>query len=921
MTAWEKAHLALVCGALCGVTSSALAASVSDYAVRVSATVQTNPAQISLSWPADAGSTGYLVYRKSRDAKVWGTGLALPSSASNYVDLNVVAGSSYEYRISKSATNYSGEGYVYAGIAVPLVESRGKVVLLVDNTLSTSLASELARLQQDLAGDGWTVLRHDVARDGSVTNIKALILADYNSDAGNVNTLFLFGHVPVPYSGDIVPDGHVPGHQGAWPADVYYADMVGDSTDWTDSLVQDVGASDSRNWNVSGDGKWDPGTLPYSLDLQVGRVDLANLPAFSKSEGELLRQYLNKDHSFRQKVITAERRGLIDDNFGTFNGEAFAVNGWRNFAPFFGATNTFVTTDWFGALSTNSYLWGYGCGSGTYTSASGVGSTTDFATKDPQVVFTMFFGSYFGDWDSQNNFLRAPLATPTYTLACAWAGRPHWPFHHMALGETIGFSTRWAQNNSTTYDANQGMRYVHIALMGDPTLRMHIVAPPSALVTVTNASGGVDLSWNVSPDTVLGYHVYRAPTAAGPFTRLTTNLITGTSFTDPAVTTNVYMVRAVKLEVSASGSYYNASQGIFQDLANDFGPPVLTITAQSTNKVYGAPLPGFTALYSGFTNGDTPASLSSPPVLTTSATAASPPGNYPIHVSGAASTNYLIQFLDGTLTIQPAATTGLLTSSTNPALPGQTVSFTLALTAVPPGQGTPTGAVQFRIDSTNVLAPVALSGGAAICTISNLGHGLHTVAAEYAGDGDFTGITNLLVPDQLINTPPVTGADTIERDPTNGTQVSIATLLSNDTDADGDPITFVGVSPTSVNGGTVVSNTGWILYAPAPGFTNTDTFTYAISDGWGAPATGTVTVVVRFDNGPPSALAITGLGAGWYAINGAGLPNRTYQIRYADDAQPSNWQTLGTATASPSGVFQFIDTNRVLRRFYRSVYP
>ena len=166
MTAWEKAHLALVCGALCGVTSSALAASVSDYAVRVSATVQTNPAQISLSWPANAGSTGYLVYRKSRDAKVWGTGLPLPSSASNYVDLNVVAGSSYEYRISKSATNYSGEGYVYAGIAVPLVESRGKVVLLVDNTLSTSLASELARLQQDLAGDGWTVLSHDVARDG-----------------------------------------------------------------------------------------------------------------------------------------------------------------------------------------------------------------------------------------------------------------------------------------------------------------------------------------------------------------------------------------------------------------------------------------------------------------------------------------------------------------------------------------------------------------------------------------------------------------------------------------------------------------------------------------------------------------------------------------------------------------------------------
>jgi len=37
------------------------------------------------------------------------------------------------------------------------------------------------------------------------------------------------------------------------------------------------------------------------------------------------------------------------------------------------------------------------------------------------------------------------------------------------------------------------------------------------------------------------------------------------------------MVRAVKLEVSASGSYSNASQGIFQDLPGTFAPPTLSI--------------------------------------------------------------------------------------------------------------------------------------------------------------------------------------------------------------------------------------------------------------------------------------------------------------------------------------------------------
>jgi hypothetical protein len=931
-------RLAMICETLCGIAVSAVAQSVSDYAVRVSATVQLNPAQIALSWPADSGATGYTVYRKLRDDSSWGTATLLAGNATNYVDSNVVVGSAYEYEVSKSASTYAGVGYIYAGIQAPLVDSRGKVVLVVDNTFTSSLALELARLQQDLVGDGWTVSRHDVprmavdpgdtsstvwtARSNELASVKALVKADYSADTNNVKAVFLLGHVPVPYSGKIAPDDHSD-HLGAWPADMYYGDMSGI---WTDSIWNTTTASDTRNWNVPGDGKFDQAILPGPVTLQVGRVDLANLPAFPQGETNLLRQYLNKDHGFRHKLIRAQGRGWVDDHFAVSGASAaVAVNGWRNFAPFFGASNIFAGSDWLGTLATNSYLWGFACAGGNYVGSidpSDIATTALLATNDPRVVFTMFFGSYFGDWDSQNNFLRAALATTNYTLTSAWVGRPYWQFHHMALGETIGFSTRLSQNNDgLLYSVNSDGRSPHIALMGDPTLRMHIVAPPSGLLVTTNGSGGVDLSWNASSDPVLGYHVYRAPTAAGSFARLTANLATGTGYTDPAVTTNVYMVRAVKLEVSGSGSYYNASQGIFQDLANSFGPPLLTITAQSTNMVYGAPLPAFTALYSGFTNGDTPASLSSPPALTTVATAASPPGNYPIHVSSAASTNYLIRFLDGTLTIQPAATTGLLSSSTNPALPGQPVSFTMALGALPPGQGTPTGAVQFRIDNTNVLAPVALSGGVANSTISNLAHGLHTVAAEYAGDGGFTGITNLLVPDQLINTPPIAGPVRVQRDPPTGVKVSVATLLSNATDADGDPLAFTGESSTSANGGIVASDAGWICYTPAPGFTNTDTFTYAVSDGWAAPISGLVIVIVRTNTDPSPNLTITGLGGGVFSILGDGIPDRTYRIQSADAAVTTNWQTLGTAPADPYGLFHFYDTNGLPLRFYRSLYP
>ena len=54
----------------------------------------------------------------------------------------------------------------------------------------------------------------------------------------------------------------------------------------------------------------------------------------------------------------------------------------------------------------------------------------------------MLFGSWLGDWDSEDNIMRAVLATPDYGLTCAWSGRPHWFLQHMALGEPIGFSTR-----------------------------------------------------------------------------------------------------------------------------------------------------------------------------------------------------------------------------------------------------------------------------------------------------------------------------------------------------------------------------------------------------------------------------------------------------------------------------------------------
>ncbi len=562
---------------------SSFAQNCVDATIQITTSIQSNPTSITFSWLPITGSTGIYIYRKAKLSSSWGNPLAtLPGTATTYTDNTVVLGKDYEYRIYSNGA-VQANTYIYAGIKFPQVDNRGKIIFLVDNSFTNSLATELKRLESDMIGDGWQVIRHGVSRTDSPPNIKAMIMADYNADPQNVKAVFLFGHIPVPYSGNFSPDGHQPDHKGAWPADSYYADMTGI---WTDTQVNNVSAARTQNQNTIGDGKFDQSYNPFPglIELQIGRVDLSNMgTSFSLTEEQLLRQYLNKDHNYRHKVFNAQRRALIDDNFG-YSGGAFASSGWRNFTAMFPPSDV-QAGDYFTDMATQSYLWSYGCGGGTYTSCAGVGSNSDFVSTSPKSVFTMLLGSYFGDWDAEGSFLRAPLASAGWGLTCSWSGRPYSLYHHMALGDNIGYSALVTMRNSSTYIYSSQQQGVHIALMGDPTLRMHTLAPPMNVVTATNPNLSlINLNWTASVDNVLGYCIYRKDTVAGIYNRINNGIITGTNYVDsfPSNGTNYYLVRALKLETSNSGSYYNLSQGAFVQTAL---VPVLAapIAAPATN--------------------------------------------------------------------------------------------------------------------------------------------------------------------------------------------------------------------------------------------------------------------------------------------------------------------------------------------------
>jgi uncharacterized protein (TIGR03437 family) len=130
---------------------------------------------------------------------------------------------------------------------------------------------------------------------------------------------------------------------------------------------------------------------------------------------------------------------------------------------------------------------------------------------------------------------------------------------------------------------------------------------------------------------------------------------------------------------------------------------VLTVTAQNATKVAGAPLPQLTALLTGFVNGDTIAAVTGTPSVTTSATAASPAGNYPIAAAAGtlAAANYTFTFVNGTLVVTAQPTLNENTGGSTPATGFFGQSFTT------PSSG-PWFNVTFNFFSDQGQTPVAL---------------------------------------------------------------------------------------------------------------------------------------------------------------------------------------------------------------------
>jgi len=84
----------------------------------------------------------------------------------------------------------------------------------------------------------------------------------------------------------------------------------------------------------------------------------------------------------------------------------------------------------------------------------------------------------------------------------------------------------------------------------------------------------------------------------------------------------------------------------------------------------------------------------------------------------------------------------LVSSSANPSVSGQSVTFTATVTAKSPMGVTPSGTVTFEDGPSSLGTGTLDSSGQAMFTTSTLTVGSHSIAASYGGDKSFKDSTS-----------------------------------------------------------------------------------------------------------------------------------------------------------------------------------
>ena len=242
----------------------------------------------------------------------------------------------------------------------------------------------------------------------------------------------------------------------------------------------------------------------------------------------------------------------------------------------------------------------------------------------------------------------------------------------------------------------------------------------------------------ITPDNQNKVYGAALPTLTASYTGFVNGDTSGSLTTQPTLSTSATAASHVvgnPYVITASGAVDPDYLIAFLPGTLSVSPAPLTITADNQTKVQGYPLPALTASYTGFVNGDTSASLTTPPTLSTTATAGSSAAGSPYSItsSGAVDSDYAIAYVNGMLTVTaapvippvptapvylPLATsTPVVTSSPAPtatSLPISTPVVTDSPTAVP---SSPTAYIPLTVLPRPTTASIQFKGGRFVLSV------------------------------------------------------------------------------------------------------------------------------------------------------------------------------------------------------------
>jgi len=226
------------------------------------------------------------------------------------------------------------------------------------------------------------------------------------------------------------------------------------------------------------------------------------------------------------------------------------------------------------------------------------------------------------------------------------SGTPAGAFADMAVG-----SSKPVMVSGLTLSGADDGNYT----LNPPTLSASIT-PASLTVSALTANSKIyDGTTSATLDTAGATLNGLLPMDAGNVT-LVTSGATGTFANKNVGTVKTVTITGVTLAGSAAANYTLSQPTTTADIT----PAPLTVTANFASRAYGGANPAFSATITGFVNGDTAAVVSGAPSFSTTATAASPVGNYaivPAQGTLSAANYQFSSFINGTLAVGPAALT------------------------------------------------------------------------------------------------------------------------------------------------------------------------------------------------------------------------------------------------------------------------